>query len=173
MLRRHRRLFAVAAFLLLATPLVVGLVKPDSAASILKEGRNPAPAPKSPDSPGDWLTLPKEIDAYLKDRFGLREKMIRLHKDLTKPLWSEDSGVAVIGASGRMYAVADDMLAQSAGRAFRPQKVAEAVDMIVGMRRRARAARRQVPGRRAAEFLDHLPGRSSELGAKPRQEDRV
>ena len=72
---------------MLATPLVVGLVKPDSAASILKEGRNPAPTPKSPDSPGDWLTLPKEVDAYLKDRFGLREKMIRLHKDLTKPLW--------------------------------------------------------------------------------------
>ena len=74
--------------ILLATPLVVGLVKPDSAASILKEGRNPAPPPNAPDSPRDWLTLPKEIDAYLKDRFGLREKMIRLHKDLTKPLCS-------------------------------------------------------------------------------------
>ena len=111
---------------------MVGIVKPESAASILKEGRNPAPTLKSPDSPGDWLTLPREIDAYLKDRFGLREKMIRLHKDLTKPLWSDGNGLAVIGASGRMYAVPDDMVAQSAGRAFRPQKVAEAADMIVG-----------------------------------------
>ena len=153
MLRRHRRFFAVAVLLLLATPLVVGLVKPDSAASILKEGRNPAPAPSAPDSPGDWLTLPREIDAYLKDRFGLREKMIRLHKDLTKPLWREE--IAVIGASGRMYALPDDMVAQSAGRTFRPQKVAEAVDMIVGMN--------DALARRGIRFLVALPPNSSTI----------
>jgi hypothetical protein len=39
MLRRYRRYFAVAAFLLLATPLVVGMVKPDSPESMLEEGR--------------------------------------------------------------------------------------------------------------------------------------
>jgi alginate O-acetyltransferase complex protein AlgJ len=155
MLRRHRRFFAVAAFLLLATPLVVGLVYPDSAASILKEGRNPAPAPKSPDSPRDWLTLPRQVDAYLKDSFGLREKMIRLHKDLTKPLLFEDSHVAVTGRSGRMYAVADDMLAQSAGRAFRPEKVADTVAMIVGMR--------DALARRGVKFLVALPPNSSTI----------
>jgi alginate O-acetyltransferase complex protein AlgJ len=155
MLRRHRRFFALASFLLLATPLVVGLVKPDSAASILKEGRNPAPAPNAPDSPGDWLTLPREIDAYLKDRFGLREKMIRLHKDLTKPLWPGESGIALIGASGRMYALPDDMVAQSAGRTFRPQKVAEAVDMIVGMN--------DALARRGIRFLVALPPNSSTI----------
>ncbi len=47
MLRRYRRFFAVAAFLVLAAPLVAGLVYPDGAASILAEGRTPAPAPTS------------------------------------------------------------------------------------------------------------------------------
>ena len=155
MLRRHRRLFAVAALLLLATPLVVGLIKPDSAASILKEGRNPAPTPNAPDSPRDWLTLPSEIDAYLKDRFGLREKMIRLHKDLTKPVWSGESGIALIGASGRMYGLPDDMVAQSAGRAFRPQKVAEAADMI--------AAMNDALARQGVKFLVALPPNSSTI----------
>lgn len=155
MLRAYRRLFAVASFLLLATPLVVGIIKPDSVASILKEGRNPTPTPKSPDSPGDWLTLPKEVDAYLKDRFGLREKMIRLHKELTKPLWSKGNGAVVTGASGRMYAEADDMLAQSAGRAFRPQKVAETVDMIVGMR--------DALAQRGVKFLVAVPPNSSTI----------
>jgi alginate O-acetyltransferase complex protein AlgJ len=155
MLRRHRRFSALAVFLLLAAPLVVGLVKPDSAASILKEGRNPTPAPSAPDSPGDWLTLPKEIDAYLKDHFGLREKMIRLHKDLTKPLFGDSNTIAVIGASGRMYAVPDDMLAQSAGHAFRPQKVAEAVDMIVAMN--------DALARRGVKFLVALPPNSSTI----------
>ena len=155
MLRRHRRLFAVAVFLLLATPLVVGLIKPDSAASILKEGRNPAPAPNAPDGPGDWLTLPREIDAYLNDRFGLREKMIRLHKDLTKPLFGDSNGITVTGASGRMYALPDDMVAQSAGRAFSPQKVAEAVDMM--------AAMNDALARRGIKFLVAVPPNSSTI----------
>ena len=153
LLRGYRRYFAIAAFLLLATPLVVGIVRPDSAASILKEGRYPAPAPKPPASPGDWLTLPKEIDAYLNDRFGLREKMIRLHKDLIRPL--EDTKVAVIGASGRMYALPDDMLAQSAGHVFRPQKVAEAVDMM--------AAMSEALARRGVRFLVAVPPNSSTI----------
>jgi len=153
LLRGYRRYFAIAAFLLLATPLVVGIVRPDSAVSILKEGRYPAPAPKPPASPGDWLTLPKEIDAYLNDRFGLREKMIRLHKDLIRPL--EDTKVAVIGASGRMYALLDDMLAQSAGHVFRPQKVAEAVDMM--------AAMNEALARRGVRFLVAVPPNSSTI----------
>ncbi len=155
MLRRHRRHLAIAAFLLLATPLVFGIVKPDSPASILKEGRNPSPTPKPPDSAGGWLTLPKDIDAYLKDRFGLREKMIRLHKDLTKPLFGDSNGITVTGASGRMYALPDDMVAQSAGRTFRPQKVAEAVDMIVAMN--------DALARRGIKFLVALPPNSSTI----------
>jgi alginate O-acetyltransferase complex protein AlgJ len=155
MLRRHRRHLAIAAFLLLATPLVFGIVKPDGPLSILKEGRNPSPTPQSPDSPSDWLTFPREIDAYLKDRFGLREKMIRLHKDLTKPLFGDSNGIAVTGASGRMYAVPDDMLAQSAGRTFRPQKVAETVNMIARMN--------DSLARRGVRFLVALPPNSSTI----------
>ena len=87
MLLPWRRYFAVAAFLLLSTPLLVGIVQPDSVASILKEGRYPATAPKPPAAPGDWLALPKQIDAYLDDRFGLRERMIRLHRDISHLVW--------------------------------------------------------------------------------------
>lgn len=64
LLRRYRRSFA-----LLAAQLVFGIVRPESAASILKEGRNPAPAPKSPDSPGDWVSLPKEVTPTSRTAF--------------------------------------------------------------------------------------------------------
>lgn len=62
LLRWHRRFFSIAAFLLLATPLVAGLIQPDGDALILKEGRNPAPTPKLGDGGADWLTVPKQID---------------------------------------------------------------------------------------------------------------
>ena len=73
MLRRYRRFFAIAAFLLLAAPLVAGLVYPDGAASILMEGRTPTPAPRAPVDSADWFELPKQIDAYLQDHIGLRQ----------------------------------------------------------------------------------------------------
>ena len=79
--------------------------------------------------------------------------MIPLQKDLIGPL--EDSKVAVIGASGRMYALPDDMLAQSAGYVFRPQKVGEAVDMM--------AALNEELTRRGVKFLVAVPPNSSTI----------
>jgi hypothetical protein len=155
MLRRYRRYFAVAAFLLLAAPLVVGLVKPDGAASILKEGRNPAPAPRPPDTPGDWLALPKEIDTYLNDRFGLRERMIRLHKDLTHPVLLKVNTAALIGRSGRMFYEGNEMVRQSAGLVLRDVRVAQTTRLIVEMR--------DALAKRGVRFLVAVPPNSSTI----------
>ena len=153
MLLRHQRYLAVVGFLLLATPLVVGLVAPDGPAAILKEKRRPEPPPAPPTSVASLIALPMAADAWLKDNFGLREKMIRLHKDLTKPVWSGVSSVAVTGASGRLYALLDDMVAQSAGHVLRPGKVAEAADMLASMD--------AALTRRGVKFLVAIPPNSS------------
>src|ERR1700761_18667 len=87
MLPRYRRYFAIAAFLVLAGPLVAGLVYPDGAASILMEGRTPAPAPQAPVRFGGWFELPNKIDAYLQDNLGLRQILLRAHRELSKPLF--------------------------------------------------------------------------------------
>ena len=76
MLLRYRRYFAALSLLLLATPLVWGIVRPDSPELIFKEGRRLALAPAAPDALWDWAALPGQIDAYLKDHFGLRHTMI-------------------------------------------------------------------------------------------------
>src|SRR5271156_38423 len=126
MLRRDRRYFAIAAFLLLGTPLIVGIVKPDNPASILKEGRSLAPAPTVPDDPADWLMLPKEIDAYLQDHFGFRQVLIRAHKDLTKPLLGVGNDTVLIGRDGRMFYLGEETVRQSAGLILRDQRVSDA-----------------------------------------------
>jgi alginate O-acetyltransferase complex protein AlgJ len=161
MLRRYRRYFAVLAFLLLATPLIVGIVKPDSPAAILKEGRKLAPAPATPDDPADWLILPKEIDAYLKDHFGLRQVMIRAHKDLTKPLLGLGNDLVMIGRDGHMFYIGEEAIRQSAGLIMRDQRVSDATDLLVRMNEAlaARGARFLValPPNAASIYQDDLP----------------
>jgi hypothetical protein len=155
MLPRRRRAFALLAFLLLATPLVAGVVAPDGDKSFLREERAPAPAPEAPTTVAAMFDFPKRLDAYLNDHFGLRDRMIRLHKDLTKPVLTQQSGIALRGASGRIYAVGDDMLMQSAGRVVRPKRLAQSVDVLADMRDDLE--------RRGVKFLVALPPNSSTI----------
>jgi alginate O-acetyltransferase complex protein AlgJ len=134
MLRRHRRLFAIAAFLLLAMPLAVGILRPDSPELIYKEGRRLAPQPAAPDGLEAWMALPGQIDAYLKDHFGFRHLMIQLHKDLTKPMLGLGGSEVLIGRDGRMFYLGAEMVRQSAGLIFRDQKVADSANRLAAMR---------------------------------------
>ena len=156
MLLRYRRYFAILSFLLLATPLVAGLVSPDGPGAILKEGRRMAPAPQAP---GNWeglLALPAQVDAYLKDRFGLRQKMIRLHTDLTKPVFAKRGNSQVlIGRDGRMFYQGDEMVRQSAGLVLREERVSDSADMLASMR--------DALARRGTRFLVAVPPNSSTI----------
>jgi hypothetical protein len=133
MLARHRRYFALLAFLLLATPLVIGVVRPDSPELILKEGRLLAPVPDAPLSLGALRAFPGEADAYLKDHFGLRQAMIHTHRDLSHPLLYGNEKV-LVGRDGRMFYLGRDMVRQSAGLIVRDRMVAHAADMLAEMR---------------------------------------
>ncbi len=133
MLSRYRRYFAVLAFVLLATPLVAGLVSPDSPAAVRKEGRRLAPPPRPPGSGADWLALPAELDAYFRDHFGLRQALIRAHKELTKPMLRMGDASVLVGRDGRMFYLGEEAVRQSAGLVLRDQRVADTLDLIAAM----------------------------------------
>src|SRR5271163_4813661 len=133
MLARHRRYFAILAFALLATPLIVGLVRPDSPELILKEGRMLAPAPQAPRSLEALRAFPGEVDSYLKDHFGLRQTMIHTHRDLSHPVLYGNEQV-LVGRDGRMFYLGRDMVRQSAGLVLRDRMVADSADLLAGMR---------------------------------------
>ncbi len=170
MLNRRRRFFAVFALLMLAAPLVVGLVAPDSPAAVLKEGRRLSAAPQIPAAWADWLFFPAEIDAYLKDHFGLRQAMIRAHKDLTKPLLAMGTDRVLVGRDGRMFYLGEEAVRQSAGIVVRDQRVADAVDLIAAMR--DDLARRGVrflvaaPPNAATVYQDDLPDWAQNRGKR-------
>jgi alginate O-acetyltransferase complex protein AlgJ len=166
MLHRHRRLFAVAAFLLLASPLVAGLVYPDGAASILMGGRTPAPAPSAPADSAAWFRLPSEIDAYLEDHIGLRQALFRAHRELSKPLFG--SYKILTGRGGRMFYLGNEMVLQSAGLVMRDQAVAQLTDLLVRMNEqlRARGIRFLVaaPPNASSVYPEALPVRAQNAG---------
>jgi hypothetical protein len=166
MLRRYRRFFAVAAFLVLAAPLVAGLVYPDGAASILMEGRTPAPAPRAPVDSADWFRLPNQIDAYLQDRIGLRQALYHAHRELSKPLFG--SYKVLMGRGGRMFYLGNEMVVQSAGLVMRDQAVAQLTDLLARMNDelRARGIRFLVapPPNASSVYTDDLPLRAQNTG---------
>ena len=67
--------------------------------------RNERPLRRRPfRTPGTSFTaLPKKIDDYLHDRFGLRKQMIGWHANLTKRLLREGNEQVLVGRGGRMF----------------------------------------------------------------------
>ena len=155
MLLRRRRLYAILALLVLATPLVVGLLVPDGEATVLREGRRLAPGPATPTSLAELVAFPGEVDAYLKDRFGLRRAMIRAHRDLTKPMLGFGGKTVLIGRDGRMFYLGDAMVRQSAGLVLRDERVSETVDFVAEMAVRLR--------REGMKFLAAIPPNASTI----------
>ena len=122
------------AAMLLATPLVAGYVAPDRPELIYQEGRRLAPAPVRPSGLAGLAELPGEIDAWLKDHFGLRHAMIKLHKDLSHPVFLKVNTAALVGRDGRLFYQGNEMVRQSAGVVLRDERVAEAADLVAAMR---------------------------------------
>ncbi|MBV9287410.1 MAG: hypothetical protein JO288_06240 [Hyphomicrobiales bacterium] len=130
----RRRYLAPVALALIATPLLVGLVKPDGEASFLAEGRRPAPAPTMPAGLGELAVLPERVDAYLKDHFGLRRELIRDYNNMTAPITRGGGTLVMIGRDGRMFFLGDDMVHQSAGLILRDRRIAETADLLAQMK---------------------------------------
>jgi alginate O-acetyltransferase complex protein AlgJ len=130
MLVRHRRIFALVAFFVLAAPLLVGLVAPDSPATVLREGRSLAAPPQLPATEASWLALPAAIDAYLKDHFGLRQALITAHRELTKPMLGFGNDSVLVGRDGRMFYLGENAVRQSAGLLVRDRGLADTVDLL-------------------------------------------
>ena len=161
MIARGRRWFAPCAAILVAVPLIVGLVAPDGPASVLKEGRRLAPAPGWPATAAEWSTLPGALDAYLRDHFGLRSAMIRAHRELSKAVLDTASNTVLLGRDGRMFYLGEEAVQQSAGLVLRDRRVAETAEFLAAMNRKLAGRGVQmlvaIPPNGATVYQDDLP----------------
>ena len=130
------------------------------------EGRTPAPAPRAPVDSADWLKVPNEIDAYLQDNLGLRQILLRAHRELSKPLFG--SYKVLIGRGGRMFFLGNEMVDESAGLVMRDRAVGQLADLLARMNEdlRARGIRFLVapPPSSSSVYQDDLPIRAQNAG---------
>ena len=87
-----------ALFLLILGAGAAGLAFGDGATG---ENRRLSPAPGWPHA---WTTWPREVDAWVADRFGLRDPLIRLHARLAFALRTQESRRVVLrGQDGWLF----------------------------------------------------------------------
>jgi alginate O-acetyltransferase complex protein AlgJ len=132
MIRRYRRYLPVLIFLLLATPLVTGVVMPTAWETVI-EARDRSPAPPIPHTRDEIVALPRQVDDYLKDRFGLRKQMIRVHANLAKRWLGEGSDLVLVGRHGRLFYRGDAAVLQSAGLVRRDAQLLATADFLSAM----------------------------------------
>jgi hypothetical protein len=169
MLLRYRSAYFLVTFTLLATPLIVGLVRPDSPELVYNEGRGLEPWPGMPAGLAQLSAFPAQMNAYLNDHFSLRHAMIKLHEYLYYPVLM-GSRDALIGRGGRFFYQRNEMIRQSAGIVFRDQRIVEAVSFLTSIRNKLaeRGARLLVaiPPNSATIYQDELPYWAQSRGRK-------
>ena len=172
LLKSHRRYFALLRCSLLAATPLVGRTRRAGQSRDSAERRAQARAPRRafPRTGEDWLALPGELDAYLKDHFGLRQALIRAHKDLTKPMLGRGDDSVLIGRDGRMFYLGEEAVRQSAGLVLRDQRVADAVELVAAIN--GDLARQRVrflvasPPNAASVYQDDLPDWAQNRGRR-------
>jgi hypothetical protein len=161
MLRTYRRCWIVPTALLLALPLAFYIVAPYSKTVSPDELRDLAPPPTLPNTLRGWLKLPGQMDAYLRDHFGLRRPLLRAYALLGQNLLQSGNALVLLGRNGWMFYRGDQMVLQSAGLVRRDELVASTADLLLTMNKAlaVRGIRLLVasPPNSATIYQDELP----------------
>jgi alginate O-acetyltransferase complex protein AlgJ len=136
MVRRYRQYWALFAAFLIALPLIVGVAVPGDRSASMAEARMLAPWPNWPDSLAGWRDLPRQMDVYLRDHFGLRQVLLRAYAMImSRALAHSGNSMVLTGNNGWMFFRGNDMVQQSAGMIRRDDRVAEVADLVASMHR--------------------------------------
>ena len=136
-----------------------------------RKGASSRPRRRCRRSAAGWLALPKEVDAYLRDHFGLRQALIRAHKELTKPMLGFGNDFVLVGRKGRIFYLGEDTVRQSAGLILRDERVSQTSALLARINA-ALAARGikflvAIPPNASTIYQDDLPAGPRSAGAGP------
>jgi hypothetical protein len=168
LLAKHQRWWFVIALCLLALPPLVQALQPREVISE-REARKLSTAPAPPQNLREMLALPRQLDAFLGDHFGLREPLVRAHALLRYAVLSPPDLRVVYGRDKFLFFNGDAMMQQSIGLFLRKPDVEKFADFAGGFQARLRAKNIQflvaVPPNSATIMGAQLPAWAQQAGA--------
>ena len=154
LLLRYRRPWFLIGFCLLAVPMAVQMTASPEAASDV-ETRMLSPTPTLPQSFAQWRTLPRELDRYLADHFGLRTELIRAHGALRYAVTLPIDLRVIIGRDNWLFLNGDGTIEQATGRLLREPAISKFADRAASLQTRLQAKK--------ARFLVAIPPNGSTI----------
>jgi alginate O-acetyltransferase complex protein AlgJ len=133
LLARHRRPWSLLVLALLALPMLLQALTPGESVSP-GEARTLRSAPELPHSWRQWLALPRALDGFLSDHFGLRETLVHANARLRYALVSPTDGHVVYGRGNWLFLNGDAMLQQSMGLLLRQAEIGKFADFAAALR---------------------------------------
>jgi alginate O-acetyltransferase complex protein AlgJ len=154
LLVRYRRPWFPIGLCLLALPMAVQMTQLREAASD-DEARMLSPAPALPRSIAEWRTLPRELDRYVADHFGLRTQLIRAHGALRYAVTLPTDLRVIIGRDKWLFLNGDGTIEQATGQLLREPAISKFADRAADLQTRLQA--------RKVRFLVAIPPNGSTI----------
>jgi hypothetical protein len=148
LLARYRRYWGLELLAALTVPLAVQTMQPVAMSSD-EEARILSPAPAFPRELREWIALPREVDRFLGDHFGLRGELVRAHGRLRYAVDLPSDLRVLIGRDNYLFLNGDGTIEQATGQLLREARIATFSDRAAALR-----ARLETKG---ARFLVAIP----------------
>ena len=133
LLARYRRPWGLVLLAALGVPLALQTMQPAQVASE-GEARMLTGAPDWPRSRDNWLALPRALDRYLADHFGLRAALVRAHGRLRYAVDLPSDLRVLIGRDNWLFLNGDGTIEQSTGKILREPRIAAFADKAAALR---------------------------------------
>ena len=133
LLAGYRRYWCLMWWTLLAIPLGVQMLLP-TATSSEEEARILSSAPAWPQTAREWLALPRQLDRFFGDHFGLRTEMVRAHARLRYAADLPGDLRVIIGRDNWLFLNGDGTIEQATGKLLREAEIAKFADRAAALR---------------------------------------
>jgi len=138
LLAAYRRFWIAIGLCLLAMPMLEQLLEPHGTASE-EEARPLSPAPSLPASLAQWRTLPRELDRFLSDHFGLRTHLVRAHAVLRYAALLPTDLRVIIGRDNFLFLGGDGTIEQATGQLLREPAIGKFAERASNLQKRFKA----------------------------------
>jgi alginate O-acetyltransferase complex protein AlgJ len=133
LLAPHRRYWCLLLLALLAAPMAIQAMQP-AAMSSEGEARMLSPAPAWPLTLDQWHALPRQLDRYLADHFGLRDELVHAHGRLRYAVDLPADLRVIIGRDNYLFLNGDGTIEQSTGNLLRHERIAKFAERAAALR---------------------------------------